>query len=113
MFESSSYASTAPHRFPQVAALVAPKPETVAAVNSWLTENGIQASKASLAGDWLKFNITVSKANALLGTTFSIFNHTQSGRTSIRTLAYSIPAGLKGHVDLIHPTTTYVTRSHA
>ncbi|EIW56150.1 family S53 protease [Trametes versicolor FP-101664 SS1] len=91
----------------EVAALVAPKPETVAAVNTWLSENGIQASKASFAGDWLKFSIPVSKANALLGTTFSVFNHTASGRTSIRTLNYSIPADLKGHIDLIHPTIAF------
>lgn len=89
-------------------ALVAPKPETVAAVNTWLSENGIEASTVSPAGDWLQFAIPVSKANELLETRFSMFNHTPSGRTVIRTLAYSIPADLKGHVDLVHPTTRYV-----
>ncbi|OJT05439.1 Tripeptidyl-peptidase sed3 [Trametes pubescens] len=92
----------------EVEALVAPKPETMAAVSTWLTENGIRAYKASPAGDWLRFAIPVSKANELLGTTFSVFNHTPSGRTVMRTLAYSIPADLKGHVDLVHPTTTFI-----
>lgn len=101
---------TTPHAFPQVEALVAPKPEAVAAVSTWLTENGIEASKVSPAGDWLQFAIRVSEANELLGTTFSVFNHTPSGRTPIRTLAFSIPADLKGHVDLVHPTTTYVAQ---
>ncbi|EIW52208.1 family S53 protease [Trametes versicolor FP-101664 SS1] len=96
----------------EVEALVAPKPETIAAVNTWLTENGIEASTVSPAGDWLQFAIPVSKANELLGATFSVFNHTPSGRTVIRTLAYSIPADLKGHVDLVHPTTSFTPPLH-
>ncbi|KAI0828533.1 family S53 protease [Trametes gibbosa] len=91
----------------QVEALVAPKPESVAAVHSWLAENGIQASTTSPAGDWLSFSIPVSKANTLLEAKFSVFNHTPTGKTLIRTLAYSIPTELVGHLDLIHPTTTF------
>ncbi|KAH9855486.1 family S53 protease [Lenzites betulinus] len=91
----------------QVEALVAPKPESVAAVNGWLGENGIQATTISPAGDWLSFSIPVSKANTLLGADFTVFNHTPTGNTMIRTLEYSIPADLVGHLDLVHPTTTF------
>ncbi|KAH9851330.1 family S53 protease [Lenzites betulinus] len=91
----------------EVEAFVTPKPETVTAVTNWLKENDIEATKASPAGDWLSFSIPVSKASALLDADFAVFNHTPTGKTSIRTLAYSIPADLKGHLDFVHPTTVF------
>ena len=83
---------------------MAPKPESVDAVNAWLKENDITVTKTSSAGDWLSFSIPVSKASDLLDAQFSVFNHTDSGKTVIRTLAYSIPSDLQGHLELIHPT---------
>ncbi|OJT02652.1 Tripeptidyl-peptidase sed3 [Trametes pubescens] len=91
----------------EVNAFVAPKPETVAAVNAWLKENDIVATPASPAGDMLSFSIPVSKASELLDADFAVFNHTATGKTMIRTLAYSIPAELKGHLDFVHPTTVF------
>ena len=90
----------------QVAAFVAPKPETVQAVQAWLKENDITAQTSSPAGDWLSFSIPVSKANELLDTQFTVFTHDETNTQSVRTLAYSIPADLAGHVLLVHPTTT-------
>ena len=79
------------------------------AVNQWLSENGLTAKKLTQAGDWLSFNIPVDKANNLLDTQFFKFKHLDSGHESIRTLAYSIPANLVNHINLIHPTITYVS----
>lgn len=86
-----------------------PKQETIDAVTAWLKENDIEATQASPSGDQLSFSIPVSKANELLDADFSEFTHIDSGKTSIRTLAYSIPADLKGQLDFVHPTTVYVT----
>ncbi|CDO69086.1 hypothetical protein BN946_scf184992.g35 [Trametes cinnabarina] len=91
----------------EAAQLAAPNPESVSAVNSWLSEHGLSATPLTPAGDWLELQVNVSKANTLLGANFSVFNYGSYGKAAIRTLAYSIPAGLKGHVDLIHPTTTF------
>ncbi|KAI0655029.1 family S53 protease [Cubamyces menziesii] len=88
-------------------AFMAPKPESVDAVNAWLKENDITVTKTSSAGDWLSFSIPVSKASDLLDAQFSVFNHTDSGKTMIRTLAYSIPSDLQGHLELIHPTVIF------
>ena len=87
---------------------MAPKPETVEIVQEWLQENDIEATKASPAGDWLSFSIPVSKANELLDADFTEFSHPDSKEKFIRTLTYSIPADLKGHLDFVHPTTVYV-----
>ncbi|KAH9896586.1 family S53 protease-like protein [Cubamyces lactineus] len=91
----------------QAAQLAAPNPDSVDAVNAWLAEHGLNASSVTPAGDWLELNMNVSKANTLLAANFSRFTHGSSGLETVRTLSYSIPAGLKGHVDLVHPTTTF------
>lgn len=87
---------------------MAPSPESVLLVQQWLTANDITAQTISPAGDWLQFSIPVSQANTLLQADFTVFNHAETGTQLTRTLAYSIPATLQGHVDLIHPTITLV-----
>lgn len=83
-----------------------PKPESVTAVNAWLANNGVHATSISPAGDWMAIEVPVSKANELLGAHFSVYKDDTTGRQIIRTLSYSIPAELKGHLDLVHPTIT-------
>ena len=93
----------------QVAAFVAPKQETVDVVNAWLKENDIEAAQASPAGDWLSISIPVSKANELLDANFTVFSYANTGKEVVRTLSYSIPTDLQGHIDLVHPTTACVS----
>lgn len=97
------------HDSVQVEQLVAPSATSVAAVNAWLTENGLTAQTISPAGDWLAFEVPVSQANELFDADFSVFTHDESGLQAVRTLAYSIPAELQGHLDLVHPTITSVS----
>lgn len=92
----------------QAAAFAAPTSDTQQAVNAWLAENDITATPLTPAGDWLSFSVPVSKANELFDADFSIFTHEATGKEAVRTLAYSIPADLKGHIDFVHPTTAYV-----
>ncbi|KAI0353320.1 family S53 protease-like protein [Trametes cingulata] len=91
----------------EAAQLAAPNPDSVAAVNDWLAEHGLKATALTPAGDWMEVQLDVSKANSLLAADFSLFTHGSSGLEAIRTLSYSIPAPLKGHIDLIHPTTAF------
>ncbi|KAJ7788662.1 family S53 protease-like protein [Mycena olivaceomarginata] len=91
----------------EVADFVKPTDETLSVVSEWLTENGISSTPVTPAGDMLEIVIPVAKANDLLSTDFSVFTHVETGKTSIRTLAYSIPAVLQDHIDFFHPTTTF------
>ena len=93
----------------QAASLVAPKPESIAAVNAWLAENDIVAKNLTSRGDWLAFEVPVSKANALFDADFGVYAHNETGLEAVRTLSYSIPAELQGHLDLVHPTVTLVS----
>ncbi|KAI0040752.1 hypothetical protein FA95DRAFT_825963, partial [Auriscalpium vulgare] len=94
----------------EVNEFVAPKAETVAAVNAWLAENGLTATKMSPAGDWIGIQTTVEKANELFDAQFTTFTHEESGVDSIRTLEYSIPGSLKEHINLVHPTISFSRR---
>jgi tripeptidyl-peptidase-1 len=81
----------------------APSDESVSAVEAWLSENGIAPKPLVGNGDWVGFTTTVKKAGDLFGAEFSTFKHLETGKEEVRTLAYSIPASLKPHVELVYP----------
>ena len=79
-----------------------PTDDTLAAVNAWLSENGIKSHVISPAGDWIEFTAPVSQAADLFNADFSVFQHT-GGSQSIRTLEYSLPIDLNNHVEFLFP----------
>lgn len=83
-----------------------PAAESTSLVNEWLSANGLTATTISPAGDWLAVSMPVSKASSLFDAEFSVFTHQQTGQQNVRTLAYSIPSALSGHLDFVHPTIT-------
>ncbi|KAJ3553440.1 hypothetical protein NM688_g3614 [Phlebia brevispora] len=93
----------------EVAKFITPTPETVAAVNAWLEAAGLNTTTSSLSRDMLQLNATVSVANELLDANFSLFTNTATGEQSIRTLNYSIPTDLIGHISFVHPTISFAT----
>ncbi|KAI9454052.1 subtilisin-like protein [Lactarius psammicola] len=95
----------------QVAELVAPHPNTLELVNSWLEHHGVPSSSVSmtLGGNTLKLKgVSVSKANALLGASYQLYRHIESSETLIRTVGYALPAALHRHVLTVSPTTSFV-----
>ncbi|KAJ6554255.1 family S53 protease [Mycena capillaripes] len=97
----------------EVESFARPSDETTAAVTQWLSDNGIDSTPVSAAGDWIAVSVPVVKANELLNADFSVFTHTASGKESIRTLEYSIPASLQPHIKLFTPTTSFATHRRA
>lgn len=91
----------------EINAFMAPTPETLAAVNAWLSENGIAAKPASPAGDWIEFQLPVSKANDLFEADFTVFKHTNTGSQGIRTLQYSVPTALENNIQLLFPGVSF------
>lgn len=77
-------------------------------MNAWLAEYGLNATVISPGGDWLAIQVPVGKANEMLNADFSVFTHDVSGARNIRTLQYSIPEHLVNHLQLVHPTITFV-----
>jgi tripeptidyl-peptidase-1 len=92
----------------EVEAFVEPSADTVSKVNNWLSSEGLTATNVSHAGDWIQASIPAGMANNMFNADFKLFTHTESSQQVIRTLAYSIPAELQNHIDLVHPTVKYV-----
>jgi tripeptidyl-peptidase-1 len=94
----------------ELEAYVRPKTETAKALTSFADSNGLQLSGASASGDLFSFTTTVERANALFRADFRHFTHVSSGATLARTLAYSLPSELVGHVQTIAPMTSFTLR---
>ncbi|KAH8983893.1 subtilisin-like protein [Lactarius hatsudake] len=96
----------------QVADLVAPRPETLELVNSWLEHHGISSSSIYLThgGNTLVLKaVSVTQANTLLGASYQLYRHVKSNETTIRTVGYALPAPLHWHVLTVVPTTSFAS----
>ncbi|KAH8982702.1 subtilisin-like protein [Lactarius akahatsu] len=96
----------------QVAELVVPRPETLKLVNSWLEHHGISSSSISMThgGNTLMLKgVSVTQANTLLGASYQLYRHVESGETIVRTVGYSLPVALHWHVLTVAPTTSFVS----
>ncbi|KAH9033516.1 subtilisin-like protein [Lactarius pseudohatsudake] len=96
----------------QVADLVAPRPETLELVNSWFEHHGISSSSVSRThgGNTLKLKgVSVTQANTIIGASYQLYRHVESGETIVRTVRYSLPRALHWHVLIVAPTTSFIS----
>ena len=96
----------------QVGQLVAPHPDTLKLVSSWLQYNGVPPSSISPThgGGWLTVaGLPVSKADKLLGASYRLYHHPGTNETILRTAGYALPAALHEHVRTIAPTTAFTS----
>ena len=91
---------------------MAPHPGTLELVTSWLEHNGVSPSSVSRThgGGWLTIaDVPVPQANVLLGASYELYYHAGRNDTILRTVGYSLPAGLHKHVQTIIPTTAFTS----
>ena len=96
----------------QVADLVAPHPDTLKLVSSWLKYNGVRSSSISAThgGGWLTVTgVPVALANELLAASYQFYHHSESNETILRTVSYALPTALHTHVQTIAPTTAFTS----
>ncbi|RDX48143.1 subtilisin-like protein [Lentinus brumalis] len=95
----------------QVATLVAPHPDSVNLVETWLLAHGLDttSSSRSPAGDFITLRVSVAQAEKMLGTKYQTFRHGKSDDYVIRTMNYSLPSILHEHVAVVAPTTYFGT----
>lgn len=86
-----------------------PHPHSLAAIDNWLIDLGIDLTSAerSPAKDWLSVTVPISVAEKMVNAKYMTFNHTISKRKVVRSLEYSLPASVSDHIDTIHPTTFF------
>ncbi|KAI0356264.1 family S53 protease-like protein [Trametes cingulata] len=94
----------------EVEKYTAPSAESLAVVTAWLDRNGVKATPGATS-QWFNIEVPVAKANAMLDTEFSVFEHQETGASAIRTLAYSVPASVKPHLDFIYPATAFPVKA--
>ncbi|KAH9012241.1 subtilisin-like protein [Lactarius deliciosus] len=90
----------------QVAEVVAPHPDTLEFVSSWLGHYDIPSSSISmtLGGNWLRVvGVSVSQANRMLGASYQLYQHVETKDTVVRTISYSLPEALHGHIQTDRP----------
>ncbi|KAG7444455.1 subtilisin-like protein [Guyanagaster necrorhizus] len=96
----------------EVDVLVAPHPDSVEAVESWLLHHGVDPTDAtfrSSSGSWISVLVSVSKAEQMLGTEYGLYHHPQSSSYVVRTLSYSLPRELHQAISVVSPTTYFGT----
>ena len=94
----------------QVAGLVAPHPNTLELVRSWLIYHRIPFSPFSMThgGNTLTLtDVPIIQANKLLGASYQIYKHVETNETVVRTIGYALPTALHNHVWTVAPTTRF------
>lgn len=87
--------------------LTAPHPDTLAVVQTWLAHQGISPDSVVQRSSWYIVPVTVEQAERMLNATYGVYYHAQSASSVLRTLSYSLPRELDGHVDVMVPTTHF------
>jgi tripeptidyl-peptidase-1 len=86
---------------------VQPPSSAVAAFQAFALANHITSTTISPAGEWVEFTTTIARANAIFAASYQTYKHADTSATLTRTLAYSLPDALVGHVDTVLPTTSF------
>ncbi|KAI9450052.1 subtilisin-like protein [Lactarius psammicola] len=96
----------------QVAELVAPHPDTLELVQSWLGHHNVPSSSVSVAhggSSLMLAGVPISQANNLLGASYQLYRHAETNETVLRTVGYSLPTVLHVHVQTVAPTTCFAS----
>ncbi|KAJ7496654.1 tripeptidyl peptidase A [Mycena latifolia] len=92
----------------EVNTLSTPSHDSLDTVERWLTKHNASSVKWSSSQDSVSAVLSVSAAEEMLSTRFSVFEHAESGHRAVRTLSYSLPEELLPHIDFVHPTTAFL-----
>ncbi|KAF2798804.1 subtilisin-like protein [Melanomma pulvis-pyrius CBS 109.77] len=95
-----------------ILSMIAPKKESSELVMQWLAnEMSSSEAKVTLKGDYVTVLASVNTVEKLLDAEYSTFVRPGTSEKTLRTLQYSLPDVLKGHVDMVQPTTFFGLKS--
>lgn len=83
----------------ELRSLLKPTDETSSMAISWLQDNNVTAIRDD--GDYLLFQTDVKTGSKLLDTEFGWYVSEESDIQVLRTLAYSVPDEVRGHINFI------------
>ncbi|KAF5662210.1 tripeptidyl-peptidase I [Fusarium heterosporum] len=88
-------------------ALLSPSLEATRSVKRWLSDAGVPEHYVRDEGEWLHVRTTISKAEGMLNTRFSVY--ARDNEHIVRTKEYSVPLEIRHHITSIQPTTFFPT----
>lgn len=102
----------------EVADMFAPSDDAVTDTEQWLVAEGVARDRISRSPgrNWVRVATTVSEAEALLDTVYNVYEndyiHGEDSNSAqiIACEAYSVPAAIRRHVDLVAPTIQFDER---
>lgn len=96
----------------QVLEMFAPSGEAVADTIAWLLKAGIPRKSIALSAgrNWIKVDTTVGDVESLLDTTYNVYESAEEDVELVACEAYSVPADVQRHIDLVTPTIQFDTR---
>jgi tripeptidyl-peptidase-1 len=87
--------------------LVKPRVESTTTVLSWLEQSGVEARDIQADGEWINFYASVKRAEQMMATSFKTYqSEVRPDVKKIRSLGYSVPMEVRGHIDMIQPVGT-------
>ena len=92
----------------EVKDIIKPRAESTATVLDWLAMSGVETRDVHNDGEWINFYAPVKRAEQMMDTTFKTYQ--SAARPSIkkiRSLSYSVPKEVRGHIDTIQPTVRF------
>ena len=89
----------------EIRSLLKPSDETSNIAISWLQDNNITSIEDD--SDYILFRTNVETANKILDTEFAWYHNVEENHDLLRTLAYSVPNKLQGHINFVQPTTRF------
>lgn len=90
----------------EIADIVRPHDDSISQVHSWLMEHGVDDIDYSPAKDWISIVVPIEKAEELLKTSYTKFEH-RDGDSVSRAPEWSLPAHLHEHIEVVQPTTSF------
>lgn len=88
----------------EVHTLLAPKPEHLSALNSFLKSHGIAGVPATPNSDMVSATVTIETAERLLNATYHSYTHPDTAHVAHRTQLYSLPSDVASAIDFTAPT---------
>ncbi|KAI3340166.1 peptidase S8/S53 domain-containing protein [Ustulina deusta] len=98
----------------EVISTFAPSEEALSDTIQWLLQMGVASNRiAPSAGrNWVKVKSTVTEAEKLLDTTYSVYQDDE-GTTLVACESYALPKSIRQHIDFVSPTIQFDPRMGA
>lgn len=95
----------------QIHEIFSPTPEAVASVREWLNSSGIPNHRHEIAPSSIRFDASLDEVKSLLKADYHVWEHIETGSSSVSCDEYHVPQNIKRHIDFVTPTVALTQRS--